>query len=266
MRSWMTLLVVGMMLGPALGPAAALADSSPSDEVQAIVTSAYDEWNDSLGVRQDCSSSVTLTYEEIDGRRGEYRTSTGQVAIDPTDSLDGMGAIVIHELSHHTFLACGAFADEDFTAAFYTAQGLPEDRDWFDYAAGWSATPAEHFAEAMATAIHGSGEGGIPITAETITLVSRWLAGAPSTPPAASHDPVPYSASSDLAADTETVEHTEVAPVDTGGSVAVTNTPTPSTHETLLASSLVELATRTSVSVFALTRVHGLLETASESP
>jgi hypothetical protein len=274
----MTLLVVGMMFGPALGTTAALADSPPSDEVRAIVASAYDEWHEALGVRQACSSTVTITYEEIDGRRGEYRTRAGQVAIDPTDSVDGLGSIVIHELSHHTFLACGAFADEDFTAAFYSAQGLPEDRDWFDYAAGWSATPAEHFAEAMATAIHGSGEGGIPITAETTALVSRWLAGAPSTPPAVSHDPVPYSASSGIEAAPEAADPAEIppadglppaagpAPVDNGGSEPVINTPTQPTHETELASSLVELATRTTVSVFALTHVHGLMETALQSP
>ncbi len=114
-----------------------------------------------------------------------------------------MDAIVVHELSHHTFLACGAFADSDFGAAFYASQGLPEDRDWFDYTAGWVGSPAEHFAEAMAITISGSVEGGIAIGSETTAVVSRWLAGAPSTTPADSYEPVPYSKSTDSESSSE---------------------------------------------------------------
>jgi len=245
MRSWMTLLVTGILIGPVVGSASALADSPPvSEDVTAIVSSAYDEWYDSLGVRQGCSSTVKVTYAEIDGRRGEYRTRTGEVVIDPTDTTDGLAAIVIHELSHHTFLACGAFADNGFTAAFYASQSLPEDRDWFDYAAGWSATPAEHFAEAMAFTIHGSGEGGIPVATETSALISRWLSGAPSTPPASTQDPVPYSSSTGLDRSEETV--------DADGSPPVVNQPTQSTQSALLVGA-VELVAGTSVSVFSLT-------------
>jgi hypothetical protein len=116
------------------------------------------------------------------------------VVIDPYDKVAGMDAIVAHELSHHTFLACGAFADAEFTAAFYAAQGLPAGRDWFDYSAGWSGTPAEHFAEVMAVTVSGAGEGGIPISDEAVSLMARWLAGAPLTAPAPAHDPVPYAA------------------------------------------------------------------------
>jgi hypothetical protein len=246
MRSWMALFVVGILVGPVVGSPAALAESPPvPDEVRSIVEASYDQWYDSLGVRQTCSSAVTITYEEIAGRRGEYRTRTGQVAIDPTDSTDGLAAIVIHELSHHTFLACGAFADDDFTASFYGSQGLPEDRDWFDYAAGWSATPAEHFAEAMAFTIHGSGEGGIPVDPETTALVSRWLAGAPSTPPAKSHDPAPFSALS-------TGLEKEEGAMEPGGLPAA-GEPTQSTQSELTVSAA-ELAIRASVRVFALTR------------
>ncbi len=247
MRSWMTLLVLGMISSLVVAPAAASADSpAVPTEVTSIVATAYDEWFDSLGVRQTCSSSVTITYEQLDGRRGEYRTKTGQVVIDPTDTTSGMAAIVVHELSHHTFLACGAFADGDFTTAFYAAQDLPEDRDWFDYATGWSATPAEHFAEAMAVTIHGAGEGGIPVTEETTALVSRWLAGAPTTPPAVAHDPVPYASPAGP----------EVASgaAETGGPAPVATEPTQPTQETKLAASVVELAARTSLSVLSLTR------------
>jgi hypothetical protein len=246
MRSWMTLLVMGMISGLVVAPAALADTPAVPAEVTNIVAAAYDEWFGALGIRQACSSSVTIAYEEIDGRRGEYRTKTGQVIIDPTDSTDGLAAIVVHELSHHTFLACGAFADEDFTTAFYASQDLPENRDWFDYATGWSATPAEHFAEAMAVTIHGSGEGGIPVTEETTALVSRWLAGAPTTPPAVAHDPVPYAPSPGL----------EVAAgaAETDGSTPVAAEPTRPTHQPALAVSVVELAARTSRSVLLLAR------------
>lgn len=248
MRSWMTVLVAGTLLGTMIGSAPASADSPQiSPEVQSIVDSAYDEWYGSLGSRQSCSSGVTMVYEVLDGRRGEYRTKTGEVVIDPTDSTSAMGAIVVHELGHHTFLACGVFADEDFTAAFYASQGLPEDRDWFDYAAGWAATPAEHFAEAMAITIYGSGEGGIPVATETTALVSRWLSGAPIAPPAVSHDPVPYSSSASGQAEDQGTE-------ETGAPSPVASEPTQPTQETVLVASTVELAADSSVSVFSVAR------------
>jgi hypothetical protein len=190
----MAAIVAGMLIGPVAGASVAYADSStPSPEVRAAVDAATAEWQSSLGVRHDCSSGVSIVYDEIDGRRGEYRTASSVVAVDPTDGTDGLEAIVIHELSHHTFLACGVFADADFKQAFYAAQGIPSDRDWFDYAGGWSQTPAEHFAEAMATAIVGNGEGGIPVGVDTVAVVTRWLAGAPLTRAEEPSAPTPYS-------------------------------------------------------------------------
>lgn len=247
MQSWKALLLAGMLIGPVVGSPAALADSpSVSADVTAIVDAAYDEWHSSLGVRQQCSSGVSIVYEPIAGRRGEYRTTSAEVVIDPNDSTRGMGAIVVHELAHHTFLACGVFADADFTSAFYAAQDLPEDRDWFDYTVSWAATPAEHFAEAMAVTIYGSGEGGISVGTETSALISRWLAGAPTTPPAPSHDPIPYSPVTGLPG--------EDGVVMSGGLAAADSGPTTTSEAPVIYRSAVELAARTSVSVFSLTQ------------
>ncbi len=254
MQSWKALLIAGMLMGPVIGPSAAFATSpSVPDAVATVVDAAHAEWHRSLGMRQECSAGVTIAFESLSGRRGEYRTRTAEVIIDPDDSRIGLGAIVVHELSHHTFLACGAFADNDFKEAFYSAQGLPEDRDWFDYAAGWSATPAEHFAEAMAITIYGSGEGGISVGEETTALISRWLAGAPSAPPAGSHDPIPYSPATGLPGGDGVEVGGGVSPVDPA--------PTPTSEPPALYRSAVELATRASVSVFSLThgRVFGPL-------
>ncbi len=249
MQSWKTLLLAGMLIGPVAGSSAALADSpSVPAEVEAIVDAAYDQWYDSLGVRQQCSAGVAIVFESVAGRRGEYRTQTAEVVIDPYDSTSGMGAIVAHELAHHTFLACGAFADQAFTQAFYFLQDLPEDRDWFDYATGWSATPAEHFAEAMAITTVGSGEGGISVGTETTALISRWLAGAPVTPPAVSHDPIPYSSSTGLPEEDGIVETGEPLPAGSvpGSTQELRELP-------VLYRSAVELAAHTSASVFSLT-------------
>ncbi len=219
MQSWMALLVAGMLIGPVMGSPVALATTSTvSADVEAIVAEAHGVWLDSLGARTACSAGASIIFAELDGRRGEYRTRSAEVVIDPTASTAGLDAIVIHELSHHTFLACGAFADAEFSAAFYAAQGLPAERDWFDYSHGWSATPAEHFAEAMAVATSGSGEGGIAVSGEAQSIIVRWLAGAAVSPPApATHEPEPYSAGG-----------VSTAPVAPGGRA---DTPPPSAAE-----------------------------------
>ena len=194
MQSWMALLVAGMLIGPFTGATVASAETlSVPSEIQTVVDAAYADWHGSLGARQECSSGVSIVYDELPGRRGEYRTDSAQVVIDPNDSVAGMAAIVVHELSHHTFLACGAFADPDLTDAFYAAQGIPADRGWFDYSAGWSQTPAEHFAESMAVAIGASGEGAVAVSQEAVTLLTRWLAGAPVAEPEPTYEPQPYS-------------------------------------------------------------------------
>ncbi len=109
---------------------------------------------------------------------------------------------MVHELSHHAFIACGAFADQDLTIEFLTAQRLPPDRDWFDYSAGWEQAPVEHFAEAMTVVITGDGSNTIAITPEAVSLVRRWLAMAPIvTSPPDDHDPVPYAPAATVAAD-----------------------------------------------------------------
>lgn len=195
MQSWMALLVAGMLIGPGSGvTAASVTAATVSTAVEAVVDQAHEQWFAGLGVRQSCSSGVSIVFEALPSRRGEYRTATEQVVIDPGDSLDGMDGVVIHELSHHTFLACGAFADADLTQAFYAAQGLPSGRDWFDYSLGWTQTPAEHFAEVMAVTLSGGGEGGITISSAAVEVISKWLAGAVNVMPTVDiHDPVPYS-------------------------------------------------------------------------
>ena len=184
--------------GPLLSVAAVDTSGGSSQEAQ-VVSETAATWEANLGTRRACSTGVRVVFEELSGRRGEYRPATRTVALDPGRPLSALPSTVAHELSHHTFLACGVFADPALTDAFYTAQGLPVSRGWFDYGAGWSATPAEHFAEVMAAVTTGRSEGGIRITPAAMSVVRAWLAGAtlptvspPQTAPAAGEpDPVP---------------------------------------------------------------------------
>lgn len=170
------------------------AANASTDSPDAVVDQTYELWQSALGARQECASGAAIVLEALSGRRGEYRPATRQVVLDPRSDPGDMAGVLIHELAHHAFLSCGVFADQDFTDAFYAAQALPADRDWFDYTAGWSLTPAEQFAEATAVAITGRGEGGIEVTTEAADLISRWLAGAPlSRLPAQLDSPEPYA-------------------------------------------------------------------------
>lgn len=194
-------------MGPLAGSSTAFADAAdaPSD-VSPIVDAGYAEWQSSLGARQECSTGVSIVFDRLEGRRGEYRVADAVVVIDPFDSVAGLEAVVVHELSHHTFLACGAFADDVFKDAFYAAQDIPVDRGWFDYSHGWSQTPAEQFAEVMATAVVGSSEGGIAVSGDAVSLVTRWLSGAPLAVAEESYEPQPYA-----------VHGISTAPADVGG-------------------------------------------------
>lgn len=180
MKALLALMTASMLMAPGPLLSVAVVDTSGGSGQEArIVSDAAAIWEANLGVRRSCSTGVTIVFEELSGRRGEYRPGARTVALDPRRPRSGLPATVAHELSHHTFLSCGAFADPEFTDAFYRAQGLPPGRGWFDYGAGWSATPAEHFAEAMAAVTTGRSEGGITITDATRSVVRAWLAGAP---------------------------------------------------------------------------------------
>ena len=166
---------------------------------ETVIAQAYQQWWDALGPRQGCASGVTITLEALPSRRGEYRVATRQVVIDPGGDLDTLPGIVVHELSHHAFLACGAFADENLTEAFLSAQQLPLDRDWFDYSAGWEQAPVEHFAEAMSTSILGADSTSLRITPEAVRVIRLWLAAVPimTSPPPDEYAPTPYAVRGD---------------------------------------------------------------------
>lgn len=184
---------IAMLVMSSVGLVPGVAQAT-SATIESVIAEAYQQWGDALGMRQECASGVSITLEALPARRGEYRVATREVVIDPDGDIATLTGVVIHELSHHAFVACGAFADQDLTVEFFAAQHLPPDRDWFDYSTGWDQAPVEHFAEAMAVAINGTGASGIEVTPEAVSLVTRWLAAAPIAHQAnEDHVPVAYA-------------------------------------------------------------------------
>ncbi len=175
-------------------------DESGADRAAVVEAAAgIARWERGLGARATCGGRVDVAFARLDGRAGEYRLGQDLVVLNPDRPTAGMAYTVVHELSHHTMIACGGHEDPALTVAFYRAQGIPTGRSWFDYSGGWAASPAEQFAEASALAITGTSSGRIPLTAEAVEVVRRWLAGRPlpaieSTPssdPTALDNPAP---------------------------------------------------------------------------
>jgi hypothetical protein len=143
-------------------------------------------WQSALSSRGGCPGAASITFGHLSGRKGEYDTRTGVVTIDPDVSPEEVVSVAIHELAHHAHLRCGAYANQEFTRAFFLAQDLPAGRAWFDYSAGWSATPAEIFAEAVTMVVTNSSAHGVAVTAEARAVVDAWMHGSalPAPPPA----------------------------------------------------------------------------------
>lgn len=134
-------------------------------------------WQSALSSRGGCLGAASITFGHLSGRKGEYNTRTGVVTIDPDVSPEEVVTVAIHELSHHAHLRCGAYANQEFTSAFYAAQGIPVERAWFDYSAGWAATPAEIFAEAVTMVVTNSTAHGVGVTGDALAVVNAWMHG-----------------------------------------------------------------------------------------
>jgi hypothetical protein len=154
------------------------ADAAPPGVADAVGVAAA-RWEASLAGRSGCLRPVTISFEDLDARRGEYRTREARVVVDIAVSVSDAPRVVTHELAHHAFIACGGYVDETLTAAFYSAQGLPLEREWFDYSAGWDANPAELFAEAMTAVIDGATAHGVAVTNAAKSVVQAWMEGRP---------------------------------------------------------------------------------------
>lgn len=175
---WTWMSVVAALLIAAAIPAGATVTIDSTNATPSAAASAKtgaSQWRSALFARVDCLGTASITFGQLSGRKGEYNTRSGVVTIDPDVDAADVVAVVIHELAHHAHLRCGGYSDPALAAAFNAAQGLPIDRGWFDYSAGWGQTPAEVFAEAVTVVVLGSSGHGISVTPAALDLVSRWM-------------------------------------------------------------------------------------------
>lgn len=152
--------------------AAAISDANAPSGALAVVTPAVDKFEAAFSNYSACLGNPTVVFEDLPGRKGEYRVGLSTVAINPNRDIEGMADVVVHELAHHLMVACGLDKDTNFRDAFYASQGIPLSRGWYDYSAGWSATPAEQFAEAVALSVLKVNSGRIPISDGAVDLVA----------------------------------------------------------------------------------------------
>lgn len=170
-----SILVVTMWIAllPAVADAAEVSsDGSPLGAV-AIVQAATQTFENAFPLQAECIGNVSVVFENLPGRRGEYRVGLNEIAINPNREIDTMAVVAVHEMAHHLMIACGVSNDEAFRVDFFKAQGLDTGRSWFDYSAGWSATPAEHFAEVVTDFVLGTSTGRIRIDESATQLVAR---------------------------------------------------------------------------------------------
>ena len=156
--------------------AALVTEANAPTGALAVVVPAVDAFENSFSNYQKCLGEPTIVFEDLPGRKGEYRVGLSTVALNPNRSVDDMAQVVVHELAHHLMIECGIDRDQSFQEAFYASQGIPLTRGWYDYSGGWSATPAEQFSEAVSLIVLGTNTGRITISKAPAELVGN-LAG-----------------------------------------------------------------------------------------
>ena len=142
----------------------------------AVVVPAVDAFGSSFSKYRGCLGEPTIVFEDLPGRKGEYRVGLSTVALNPHRPVHDMAQVVVHELAHHLMIECGIDQDKTFQEAFYASQGIPLGLGWYDYSDGWSATPAEQFSEAVSLTVLGTNTGRIAISKAAAELV-QGLAG-----------------------------------------------------------------------------------------
>ena len=166
-----TVIAFVVIIIPHQAQAAQYSTTNAPNGAVAVITPAVEAFESTFSDRA-CLTEASITFEALSGRLGEYR-GRGQIVINPNRPIATMPATVSHELGHHLMIACLIHLDEDFTKRFYAAQGIPSARGWFDYSAGWGATPAEQFAEAVSLYATGYRDGRIAIASATLELVEE---------------------------------------------------------------------------------------------
>ena len=174
LRSTAMFLAIGVLFAFQVQPAQAAEINSANTTSAAVekIEPAVTAFENTFSTLSGCLGSPTIIFENLQGRKGEYRVGTSTIAINPNRSIDDMPAVVVHELGHHLFIECSIDRDSQFRESFYAAQGITDTRSWYDSSAGWAATPAEQFSEAVALYVLGAKGSSMAISDEALDLIA----------------------------------------------------------------------------------------------
>lgn len=173
LRSTAMFLAIGVLFAFQVQPAQAAEINSANTSSAAIekIEPAVTAFENTFSALSGCLGSPTIIFENLQGRKGEYRVGTSTIAINPNRSIDDMPAVVVHELGHHLMIECSIDRDVEFRESFYAAQGIADSRSWYDTSDGWEATPAEQFSEAVSLYVLGEKGSRVAISDEALDLI-----------------------------------------------------------------------------------------------
>ena len=165
------LLAIGLV--PTRAQATTVAEYGEPTGALEIVLPAVNAFDRAFETFSGCLGEPTVLFEDLPGRKGEYRVGISTIALNPNRATQGMDQVVVHELAHHLMISCEIDKNTSFRDAFYASQGIPPTRGWYDYSAGWSEAPAEQFAEAVSLYVLSRNTNRIVIQSATLTEVAE---------------------------------------------------------------------------------------------
>lgn len=182
------LVALGFALGGTAAPALAVGDltvNGASAEERILLEQHWSQIVGAFPAQDACLRDLEVTVvdraEDYTSRGGSIiaiYNLPGTIYIEHDAVFNGRTAL--HEMAHHLDSACD-FHQTEYGDAFRVAQGLPLGTSWYE-GTSWHDTPAEVFAEAVASLFGAAPR--MDITAEAQVIVARWAGGVVSAPPA----------------------------------------------------------------------------------
>jgi hypothetical protein len=148
------------------------------DDLRALASDVFDDFEASFAARIDCMDDVRLiaVWEGLDDR-ARYLPDTRVIEVRVPATANLLSDSLVHELAHHLDHTCDDI--QRLRPAFLDAQGHPAGAAWSS-GTTWEETPAEQFAETAILVVLGDREQNrlrMPIRDEAVALVARWGAG-----------------------------------------------------------------------------------------
>jgi len=175
MRSLLALYLVASLGLSSCGDASPrlLHDDTVPDDLRELADTTWADFLAAIPERRSCIAPVTLHAAWELESRGEYQPDTATIVVRVPGTPATLRSELIHEFAHHIEFTCPEH--REMRAAFLSAQGFPEETDWFSGDA-WATTPSEQYAEAMVELVDGTRthNGGILLSADAFAVVRKW--------------------------------------------------------------------------------------------